>query len=157
FRPLKSDWAFNPQRYNLAHMAVWIAVFSAMLGTGFLAKGKDHPGGSIAFWEKSCQEGRWNACKTWVHTLTVTCQFNYGSSCLAAGDALSEGAVVSRDAAQASTSYARACTMGLADGCANLRALTRRDGKKALQESCDGGNGESCFTLASTLSGGAGL
>jgi hypothetical protein len=157
FRVLRSEWALNPARYNYAHMALWIVIFSGMLGSGFLAKGKDHPGGSMAFWQQACQDGRWNACKTWVHTLTVTCEYNYAQSCEAAGEVQQQGALVPRDAAAASVAYGRACMLGVGDGCNNLRTLGRRGGVAALRQACDSrveGGPESCYTLGMMYSSG---
>ncbi len=156
-RLLNTDWAFNPQRYNLVHMGVWTALFCSILFTGFLAKGKDHPGGSIAFWEQACQEGRWNACKTWVHTLQITCQFNFADACLEAGTLLNEGRIVPRNAALAGVRFGHACDLGSPEGCERLVAHVKADGLEALQQACDRGEGASCFTLGAMYRAGLGF
>ncbi len=157
-RFLKSDWAFNPARYNFAHMALWALLFGGMVSTGFLAKGAAHPGNNINFWAQACQDGKWNGCKTYVQALTITCQFNRAQACLSAGEVLSEADLVPRDAALASNEYSRACTLGVPEACDNLRALVRRGGAAALQKKCssygEDYNGESCYTLGSLLSDG---
>lgn len=158
FRLLRSDWASNPARYNYAHMALWIALFGGMMGTGFLAKGQDHPGGSIAFWNQACQEGKWNGCKTFVHALTVTCQYNRAEACLQAGDVLAEGEFVPRDMAMSANEFSRSCSLGVPEACDGLRAVITHNGEAELQKACNhygaDYSGESCYTLGALYSDG---
>jgi TPR repeat protein len=138
-------------------MAVWAALFATMTASGFLSKGMDHPGGNPAHWRQACQEGRWNACKTWVRTLDVDCQDGSGAGCLTLGKVLNEGRVVPRDAAMAGVSFGEACDLGVAEGCAQLIDFVRGDGRNAFLKACDRGNGKSCFIFGSLLSGGNGV
>ncbi|MBL8749918.1 MAG: SEL1-like repeat protein [Planctomycetes bacterium] len=46
----------TPVRMNAIHMAVWIAVFGTMLGTGYLSR--PHPAASVAFWKHAYSEGK---------------------------------------------------------------------------------------------------
>ena len=64
FHPLNLLERFGPRKLNYAHMGIWTILFGTMLLTGFV--GHTHPGQSIAFWEKACQQSRYGACVTWV-------------------------------------------------------------------------------------------
>lgn len=154
FRALDSDWAWNPQRYNLAHMGLWITLFAVMLTSGFLSKGKDHPGGVTSFWQQACQEGRWNGCKTWVHVLGITCGNGAAYDCFLMGDMLNEGRVVPRDPVVAGVSFGRACDLGLPAGCGSLIEFLQSGGEEVLQKACLRGDGASCFILGSAYSNG---
>jgi TPR repeat protein len=156
-RLLNTDWAFNPQRYNFAHMAAWTALFAGMLFSGFLSKGAEHPGGNLAFWQQTCEQGRWNACKTYAQALAVTCRFRPGDVCVTAGAMLNRGENLKRDPVLSAISFSRACQVGIDEGCAGMVALLRRDGEAALQKACDGGDGTSCLTLASASTVGLGV
>jgi hypothetical protein len=156
-RVLNSDWAWNPQRYNLVHMAVWISLFVVITATGFLSKGKDHPGSNPAFWQQACAEGRWNGCKTWVHTLNVSCADDVASACLMLGQVLSEGRLAPRNASEAGKSFGRACDLGLPEGCASLIDFVRADGGNALLQDCNRRDGASCFILGSLVNKGLGV
>jgi hypothetical protein len=156
-RVLNSDWAWNPQRYNLRHMAVWIALFAVITTTGFLSKGKDHPGSNPAFWQQACAEQRWNGCKTWLHTLNISCADDVASACLTLGQVLSDGRLAPRDVSEAGKSFGRACDLGLADGCTNLVQAVRADTGNALLEACNRRDGASCFILGSLVFKGSGV
>jgi Sel1 repeat-containing protein len=152
-----SDWAWNPQRFNVAHMAVWISLFAVITTTGFLSKGKDHPGSNPAFWRQACAEGRWNGCKTWVHTLNISCADDVAPACLTLGQVLSEGRIAPRDVSEANKGFGRACDLGLPDGCTSLMESVRADGGNALLQACNRRDGASCFILGSLVHKGFGV
>jgi len=157
FRSSFSGWSWNPQKANFAWMAAWASLFVTMTATGFLAKGKDHPGGDPAYWRKACDDGQRNGCKTWVRTLNVNCQDGSRSDCLTLGTVLDEGRLVPRNAAMAGVSFGHACDLGQADGCSKLIEFARRDGTQAFLDTCNRGDGASCFILGSLSSGATGI
>jgi len=148
---------WSPQKANYAFMAIWIALFSLIAGTGFLAKGEAFPGGNIAFWQQACGEGRWNACKTWVRILRVTCDDGNASNCVYGADLLEEGRVVPRDAKAAGDDYGRGCDLGYTESCRRLVGFVAQGGKDVFFQSCFDGDGASCFILGSLYSAGYGV
>jgi hypothetical protein len=148
---------WSPQKVNYVFMAIWIALFSTMVGTGFLAKGTAFPGGNIAFWQQACGEGRWNACKTWVRILKVTCDDGSAGACVQAGDLMDQGRVVPRNATAAGDSYGHGCDLGSSQGCQRLVNFVTDGGKDVFYQSCYDGDGASCFILGSLYSAGYGV
>ena len=148
---------WSPRRANFAFMGVWILLFAAMVQTGFLTKGPDHPGGKTAFWEEACAEGRWKSCKTWVQALNTTCEANSRADCFRLGQVLNEGRVFPRDPERAGLYLGRACDLGLSQACRSLAQFAAADGKDVLSSSCERGNGASCFILGALYSAGAGV
>ncbi len=142
-------WAatWSPRQLNFAHMGVWIALFTLMMSTQFL--GHDHPGRNPEFWRSACEESRWKACGTWVHTLKISCGENSARACFDLGQVANEGRVVPRDPAEAGISFGRACDLGLSSGCVSLAEFVRSDGHDALLKACDRGDGAACFILGS--------
>ncbi|MBL9077840.1 MAG: hypothetical protein JNL08_10070 [Planctomycetes bacterium] len=64
---LNARWeaARSPRAGNALHMALWIVVFAALWGSGYVG-GKNHPGDSIPFWKRAVAEGRREAEKSLV-------------------------------------------------------------------------------------------
>jgi TPR repeat protein len=155
FQSLKwvsAPWAFksSPRQANFAHMAIWIALFVTMAGTGFV--GRRHPGADAEFWRRACEQGRHNACQTWIRTLNVSCQHASGRACMTLAVVLNQGRVVPRDLAEAGKNFGRACDLGvpgLPNACSSLFSLVQSEGPDVFQPACDRGDGESCFILAS--------
>jgi TPR repeat protein len=147
----------KPRLVNYAWMGVWVGLFAIMMTTGFLVKGKDHPGSHPEYWAHVCQQGRASACATWVNMLKGRCQDDSAAECAELGKVLDEGRYATRDEAQAGISFGRACDLGLKDGCAGLITFMRKGGSNALAVACDRGDGASCFLLGSLFSGGAGV
>jgi TPR repeat protein len=147
--------AWSPRQANFAHMAVWIALFAVMLGSGFVS-GR-HPGASSEFWRRACEDGRRNACQTWVRTMNIACQHESGRACFTLGFVLNEGRLVPRDPSEAAKDFGAACDLGIRDACLSLVALVRQDGQDVFRRPCDKGDGESCFILASLYYGGQGV
>lgn len=148
----------RPRLLNYGWMGVWVCLFVTMTASGFLVKGKDHPGSNPAFWAHACQQGRSGSCATWINILKSRCQDNNSAAdCLELGKALDEGKYTARDEAQAGVTFGRACDSGLQEACFSLIAFMRKGGNNALAEACDRGDGASCFILGSLFSGGAGV
>jgi hypothetical protein len=139
--------AWSPRQLNFAHMAIWIALFTVMMSTRFL--GHDHPGKDIEFWQRACEEGRWNGCATWVHALKINCGNNLATACFDLGQVMNEGRVTKRDQTAAGISFGRACDLGSSEGCASLADFVRSDGGDVLQKACDKRDGAACFILGS--------
>ena len=148
---------WTPKNANLAWMSVWICLFVTMTAGGFLAKGKDHPGGNPEFWQRACVEGRSSACTTWVRTLTVACQGGSSADCFTVGMVLNQGRFVPRNPAMAGVSFGHACDLGMSEACASLIEFVRAGGRQDLLKACEGGDGASCFILGSLFSGGNGV
>ncbi len=151
------DWvtAWSPRQANFAHMAVWIALFVTMIGTGFV--GRRHPGADPEFWRQACEQRRPNACQIWIRTMNVSCQHGSGRACLTLGVVLNEGRVVPRDLAEAGKDFGRACDLSMPNACPSLVSLVQKDGQDVFQPACDRGDGESCFILASLYYVGRGV
>jgi len=147
--------AWTPRRLNYAHMGIWIALFAVMFTTGFVEK--RHPGEDISFWQNACVQGRYNACKTWAHTLNITCVGGGAVSCFALGQLESEGRLIPKDNEKAGQSFGRACDLGMPEACAMLRDFVMAGGQDTFQRSCDHGDGVSCFILGALYHKGIGV
>lgn len=154
-RALVAVWSWSPRQLNLAHMAVWIALFGTMMATNFL--GKNHPGRDTAFWQRACDEGRLNGCQTWVRALDRTCSRHSAVACDTLGQVLNEGHVVPRAPLAAGLSFGHACDLGLPSGCTSLKEFMRADGQDVFLQACDRGDGASCFLLGSLYYTGIGV
>jgi hypothetical protein len=151
---LTAGWrtpAWWPAQANRVHMAVWVCLFTVMVGTGFMK------GPAPGFWREACAANRPTACERWSEFARTSCLYDSGTACLELATASAEGRAIPRDLVKAGKSFARACDLGLADGCAGLVALVERDGGDAFQRACEGGDGESCFLLGSLSIKGRGL
>lgn len=151
-RPLGSG-----RKANFVYMAVWVSLFTIMMATGFLTKGKAHPGGDPEFWRRACDAGRLNGCREWLHTLNITCRNGSAAACVLLGQAQNAGKIVPRDPLEAAKGFGRACDLGLAAGCANLAEFARGGGQEVLQRACGGGDGVSCFILGWLADRGIGM
>ncbi|MGP0074267.1 MAG: tetratricopeptide repeat protein [Bryobacteraceae bacterium] len=142
---------------NFAWMGVWICLFVTMTASGFLVKGKDHPGSRPDFWAKRCQQGQSTSCVTWTNILKERCDANDAADCFTLGKILDEGKFAAQDEAQAGVSLGRACDLGRQESCNSLIAFMKKGGNQALATACDRGDGAGCFLLGSLVSGGAGV
>jgi hypothetical protein len=147
----------NAKGANFAWMAVWASFFAFMLGSGFLSKGEDHPGGSLAHWQQACEEGRYNGCKTWVRILNLTCQQGSSASCFTLGQVLNEGRWTPRNVSKAGISFAHACDLGLTEACSRLILFAQQNGENPFLDACNNGDGASCFILGSLANTGNGI
>ncbi|HUF61224.1 MAG TPA: hypothetical protein VMN36_04045 [Verrucomicrobiales bacterium] len=108
----------NPQRLNLAHMAVWIAVFLTMLSTGFVLK--PHPGGELEFWRQAIREGKPRAAENLLIALQHHCALGSGNACNELGLLYAGGKVVEPDPALAAAAFGEAARLGHIGGAQNL-------------------------------------
>jgi hypothetical protein len=154
-RPIGVIAAWSPRRLNCAHMAMWIPLFVAMSATGFV--GGRHPGSSSEFWQKACLEGRRSACRTWTSTLDIACRHGSGRACITLGLLLDQGQVIARNASESGKDLGRACDLGVSLACRSLVALVARESQSIFTGRCEGGDGESCFILASLYYSGHGV
>ena len=145
FDAFRAFGTWSPRQLNLAHMSIWIALFTVMSASGFV--GGRQPGSSMEFWHTACDQGRWHACETWAHTLAVTCDQNRAADCLTVGNMLREGRGVQRDAAAAAGYLDQACDLGNQSGCASLQTLIETDGTDSFRQACDRGSGTGCYIL----------
>ncbi|MEA2624037.1 MAG: hypothetical protein QOD06_82 [Candidatus Binatota bacterium] len=147
------EW--SPRASNLAAMAVWASLFVTMSASGFL--GRDHPGRDAEFWRRACSEGRRSGCETWVMFLEASCQAADGESCKMLGDLKRDGRVVPANRLEAGKSFGRACDVGLAEGCDELKRFADADGRAVFEKSCAGGDSYSCFVLGEVHAHGLGV
>ncbi len=112
----RPDWA--PLRPNPAHMAVWIAFFSAMAAMG--KTDEMHIGDSVPFWEQACEEGRRNACERLLQLEMTYCGDNSGWACNELGRHHADGVITDRDPEVARAYFSRACEARFQAGCVNL-------------------------------------
>jgi len=157
FRSWGVNWTLSARTANFSYMGIWTALFVAMTTTGFLAKGKDFPGGNPEFWHQACQQNKWNACKTWTNILNDMCQDGSGDACVTLAQVTNEGQIVPRNATVAGEALGRACDLGVPSACPTLVEFARSDGGEVFQEACDDGRGVSCFLLGTLYSSGLGV
>jgi Na+-translocating ferredoxin:NAD+ oxidoreductase RnfD subunit len=105
-------------RGNLAHMAVWMALF----GTMTLAGGTDgmHTGDALPFWEQACTDGRAASCERLLRIEAAYCSDNAGWACNELGRHSVEGRFVPADLERALAYFSRACEARFQAGCVNL-------------------------------------
>ena len=132
----------GPRKMNVGFMAVWIALFLAMLSTGFVEA--PHPGATIGFWKKAAEEKRPHATE---NLMVLLSQFErqdlndptkvfgttgggrqldraetLGLLCEQAGLVYAEGKIIPPEPAKATRFFDKACGFGNVNGCANLVA-----------------------------------
>jgi hypothetical protein len=155
FHPLETRLRWSARQYNLAHMAVWVALFVTMLSTGFLSK--PHPGSNPAFWQQACEDGRFNGCQTWIGSLDRACNRGSAADCTTLGRVFLEGRLVARAPLQAGMLFGQACDLGWREGCASLREFVRVEGLEVFLQGCNNGVGALCFLLGSLYQYGLGV
>ncbi len=119
-RPILKPFGLEALTYrnNLAHMAVWILLFTAMTAMG-RTDGR-HTGDSLPFWQQACAQGLPDACNRLLLLETTYCGDGSGWACNELGRHFAEGAIAAADATRAIDSYARACELRFQPGCFNL-------------------------------------
>jgi hypothetical protein len=113
---LRLGW--TPARLNLAHMAVWIAFFSAMTVTG-RTDGR-HVGDSLPFWEEACRDDLRNGCERLLQLESTYCGDNSAWACNELGAHYTEGRIVEADAGTALGYFSRACELRFQAACVNV-------------------------------------
>ena len=112
----KRGW--NPARANVAHMALWIAVFA---GASFAGKTDSrHTGDSIPFWEQACAESLPNACGRLLQLQATYCGDNSAWACNELGAHYREGRITDADAELSLGFFSRACELKSMAACRNL-------------------------------------
>jgi TPR repeat protein len=147
--------SWGPAKLNYAHMTIWIALFAVMFTTGFVEK--PHPGEKMAFWQQACSEKKFNACKTWEHTLGVTCSEGSASSCLVLARLTSEGTLLPRNLQKTGEGLSRACDLGMPEACTLLVDFVSAGGQSTFQNACDHHAGASCCVLGALYHSGNGV
>jgi hypothetical protein len=107
-----------PARANLAHMALWIALFGAMTASG-RTDGR-HTGDSLPFWQQACAEDRPTGCKRLLQLEAMYCGDNSGWACNELGAQYVEGGVAEANSELALGYFSRACELRFQAGCLNL-------------------------------------
>ena len=105
-------------RANLAHMGVWILVFSTMTVLG-KTDGK-HTGDSLPFWEQACAENLPNACSRLLQLEATDCGDNSAWACNELGAYYKEGRITEPDSELALAYFSRSCELQFQSGCVNL-------------------------------------
>jgi TPR repeat protein len=111
---------FQPRKLNLAYMAGWVALFLALLSTGYVEA--PHKGASIAFWKQAFAAGKPDAGQKLFKLVGSQANGSSGSACNELGLLYMEGKGVAKDHAAAAHYFAQACELGDANGCANVAA-----------------------------------
>ena len=105
-------------RANLAHMGVWILVFSTLTVLG-KTDGK-HTGDSLPFWEQACAEDLPNACSRLLQLEATYCGDNSAWACNELGEHYKEGRITEPDSELALAYFSRSCELQFQSGCVNL-------------------------------------
>lgn len=105
-------------RGNLAHMAVWVALFGTMTVLG--AADGMHRGDALPFWEQACADGRPQSCQRLLRIEGSYCADNAGWACNELGRHYVEGRLVPQDLDRALAYFSRACETRFQAGCVNL-------------------------------------
>lgn len=123
--PLTFVQRFAPRRRHLAYMSVWTLLFVALSSTQQL--GHASQGYYLPFWQQACQEGRRNACQKLAELEQTYCRDGEsGWACNDLGLLFAGGYVGSRG--NAAATFQRACDLGFAAACDNVRVVTSGTG-----------------------------
>jgi len=110
------EWAFS--RPNLAHMAVWVPFFLVMTALG-RTDGR-HPGDSVPFWQRACEQSRPTACERLLRLEGTYCADASAWACNELGLAYRDGRLTTADPALATGYFSRACELRFQAACVNL-------------------------------------
>ena len=112
----KADWLGG--RGNVAHMAVWVAIFGTMSLLG--KTDGQHTCDSVPFWQEACASGLSNSCDRLVQLESTYCGDNAAWACNELGAHYREGSIVERDEELALAYFSRSCELKFKAGCLNL-------------------------------------
>ena len=110
--------ALSPRRRHLAYMAIWAAAFlpiNALEGVGDVSEA------GLPLWQRACDRGRPEACRALAATYAPECVAGSPRACNELGILAAEG--LASTPLPASDAFARACSFGLEEGCANAEEL----------------------------------
>lgn len=115
-----SRWetAFKAPTLNLAHMGIWVAIFSTMLGTGFV--GAQHEGGTAEFWRRKVDEGNPYGAQGLVEVLKSQSRAGFAPAWNELGILYLEGKIVAKDPQLAARCFARGVKAGSVAAAANI-------------------------------------
>ncbi len=122
----------SPRKLNLAHMALWGALFAAMWSTGWI--GPTHPGASLRFWKQAYDEGKPFAGRNLVKMIGTRADAGDAAACNQLGSIYLEGAMIERNPMVAARYFARAAELGNLRGCENVVENFFTNGCAASQE-----------------------
>lgn len=100
-------------RPNVLYTSLWVALFVAL--TALRQLGDEHAGQYLPFWYEACRGGSTRACGYVVTQASIHCRSGSGWSCNEVG------LVRQRRGEPAAAEFRRACQLGFAAGCENLR------------------------------------
>ena len=104
----------SPRRRHLAYMAIWAAAFlpvNALEGVGDVSEA------GVALWQRACDRGRPEACRALAATYGPECVAGSPRACNELGILAADG--LASTPLPATAAFARACGLGLPEGCAN--------------------------------------
>ena len=119
------------RRRNLAYIGAWTTVFVVM--SAAQGVGDSHRGRWVPFWQRACDDGRLNACRTLAVVLVEHCSFGSGWACNEYGILLNPAILPER----AAYAFTRACDLGFVPGCANLDARSADAPRRAAPSLTD--------------------
>jgi hypothetical protein len=120
-----------PRQRNLAYIGVWTVAFlslSAVEGVG-----DEHPGHRVPFWQQACQRNAANACENLSVILDTYCRDGSGWACNEVGVLRWHQRVRHSDTFL--DDFARACSLAVPVGCANMTDLQRDRASRPVQAS----------------------
>ena len=106
--------ALAPRRRHLAYMAIWTAAFlpiNALDGVGDVSEA------GMPLWRHACDRGRLEACRALAATYAPECVAGSPRACNELGILAAEK--LASTPLPAPAAFARACSLGLPEGCAN--------------------------------------
>ena len=118
FDPAALGRSLSPRRRHLAYMAVWAAAFlpiDALEGVGDVREA------GVPLWRPACDRGRADACRALAATYAPACVAGSPRACNELGILAAEG--LASTPLPAPSAFARACSLGLPEGCANAEQL----------------------------------
>src|SRR5438132_2533979 len=132
FDPSALGRSLSPVRRNLAYVAIWTVVFSAM--SAAKGVGDNHPGQWLPFWQQACEEGRRGACDVLVEKLSAYCDEASGWACNEAAVLRVRLSRSNEDGEKAATADAvasleRGCAFGFKPACQNVLTMVRDTGQ----------------------------
>ena len=110
--------ALAPRRRHLAYMALWTAAFlpiNALEGVGDVREA------GLPLWRHACDRGRLEACRALAATYAPECVAGSPRACNELGILAADG--LATTPLRAPEAFARACGLGLPEGCANAEEL----------------------------------
>ena len=116
--PASLGRSLSPRRRHLAYMAVWAAAFlpiNALDGVGDVREV------GVPSWRQACDRGRADACRALAATYAPECVAGSPRACNELGILVAEG--LASTPLPAPAAFARACSLGLPEGCANAEEL----------------------------------